>query len=174
MITRFTSWNGNPFISHSTIHMFTDGSKGQIKIAAAAVITYDVFSGRLSDEATIYTTEAKAIRLGYEYLNISNDNHFGFFSNSLSYVQSISSVNIGHPYNWNILNWYYLLTKQGKIVAHVKDHTRLTRERSFPWIWKEGWAHWVLPWKLEHSQLNIFQFVNCSKIAEILPNGIKS
>ena len=40
-------------------------------MAAAAVINKDVFSARLADEATIFSAEAKAIELAFEYIKMS-------------------------------------------------------------------------------------------------------
>ena len=81
-------------------------------MAAAAVINKDVFSARLPDEATIFSAEAKAIELVFEYIKMSKYLHFTIFSDSLSCLQSLHSMNIDHPYILNIL----YKSNQGKIV----------------------------------------------------------
>jgi hypothetical protein len=45
----------------STIEIYTDGSKDQGRVAAAAVTKNEIFSARLPNEASIFITETKAI-----------------------------------------------------------------------------------------------------------------
>ena len=120
---------------HSTIDIYTGGSKDQNKVAAAAVIEHDVFSARLPNEATIFTAEAKAIQLAFEYIKFSNEKHFTIFSDSLSCLQSISNMNIDHPYILDILNQHFLLRKLGKIIefcwipSHINPWQHQSRQR---------------------------------------------
>ena len=67
-----------------TTEIYTDGSKDQGKVAAAAVTKNEIFSARLPNEASIFTAEAKAIQLAFEYIRISNKEHFTIYSDSLS------------------------------------------------------------------------------------------
>ena len=66
------------------IEIYTDGSKDKNKVAAAAVINKDVFFARLRDEAIIFSAEAKAIKLAFEYIKMSKFIYFTIFSDSLS------------------------------------------------------------------------------------------
>jgi hypothetical protein len=86
-------------------------SKDQGNAAAAAVIKIEIFSARLPNEVSIFTAEAKAIQLAFEYTRISSNKHFPIFSDSLSRLQSIRNMNIDHPYILDIVRKYYLLTK---------------------------------------------------------------
>ena len=61
---------------HPEIEIYTDGSKDNNKVAAAAIINHDVFSVRLPNEATIFTAEAKAIQLAFELIKMLTDIHF--------------------------------------------------------------------------------------------------
>ena len=112
----------------SKIDIYTDGSKDQNRVAAAAVIKNEIFSARLPNEATIFTAEAKAIQLAFEFIKISSDKHFTIFSDSLSCLQSIKNRNIEHPYILDILKQYYFVTKQNKSVefcwipSHIGIH----------------------------------------------------
>ena len=87
--------------------IYTYGSKDKNTVAAAAVITKDVFSARLPDEATIFSAEAKAIGLAFEYIKMSNSTYFTIFSDLLSCLQSLHSMNIDYPYILDILYTYY-------------------------------------------------------------------
>ena len=100
----------------SEIAIYTDGSKDKNRVAAAAVIKNDIFSARLPNESTIFTAEAKAIQLAFEYIKTSNDKRFTIFSDSLSCLQSIKNMNIEHPFILDILKQYCILTRQSKIV----------------------------------------------------------
>ena len=53
---------------HPVLEINIVGSKDKNKVAAVAVINHDVFSVRLPNEATIFTAEAKAIQLAFEYV----------------------------------------------------------------------------------------------------------
>jgi ribonuclease HI len=83
---------------------------------AAAVIKNDIFSARLPNESTIFTAEAKAIQLAFEYIKTSNDKQFTIFSDSLSCLQAIKNTNIEHPFILDILKQYCILRRQNKIV----------------------------------------------------------
>ena len=49
-----------------------------------AVNDKEVFSARLPEEATIFSTEAKEIELSFEHKKMSKYTHFTIFSDSLS------------------------------------------------------------------------------------------
>ena len=85
-------------------------------MAAASVINKEVYSARLPDEATIFSAEAKAIILAFEYIKMSKYTYFTIFSDSLSYLLSLHSMNIDHPYILDILYNYIYASNQGKIV----------------------------------------------------------
>ena len=80
------------------------------------MIKKDILSARLPNESTIFTAEAKAIQLAFEYIKTSNDRRFIIFSDSLSCLQSIKNMNIEHPFILDILKQYCILTKQNKTV----------------------------------------------------------
>ena len=106
--------------------MYTEGSKdGRNKAAVAAVVNDDIFSVWLPDEAKIFTAEAKAIELAFEYIRISKNTHFTIFSDSLS---CLHNMNIDHPFLLSILNNYHQVVQKGKKVkfcwvpSHIGIH----------------------------------------------------
>ena len=50
-------------------HIYTDGSKMDEKVAAAAVTDSEIFVSRLADHSSIFTAEARAIDLALEHIN---------------------------------------------------------------------------------------------------------
>ena len=97
-------------------------------MAAVAVINKEVFSGRPPDEATIFSSEAKANELAFEYIRMSKYIHFTIFSDSLSCLQFLHCRNIDHPFIFDLLYTYYYVSKQGKIVNISKTYW-YTREQ---------------------------------------------
>jgi hypothetical protein len=81
----------------SEIAIYTDGSKDKNRVV---VIKNDIFSARLPNESTIFTAEAQAIQLAFEfvYIRTSDDKRFTIFSDSLSCLQSMKNMNIEHPF----------------------------------------------------------------------------
>ena len=75
-----------------------------------------IFSTRLPNKATIFTAEAKAIQLAFEYIKSSSDNISTIFSDSLSCLQSIKNKNLDHSYILDILIQYTNLSLKGKNV----------------------------------------------------------
>jgi hypothetical protein len=63
----------NPKGKLSEISIYTNGSKDQNRVAAAAVIKNDIFSACLPNESTMFTAEAKAIQLAFGYIKTVYD-----------------------------------------------------------------------------------------------------
>ena len=74
----------------------------------------DVFSSGLPDEATIFSTEEKGTELAIEHIKMSKYTHYTLFSESLSCLQSLHSMNIDHPYILDKLYSYYYACNQDK------------------------------------------------------------
>ena len=83
---------------------------------AAAVINKKRISARLPVEVTIFSAEAKAIELAFDYIKMSKYTHFTIFSDSLSCFLCLHCMKIDHPYIFDILYSYYCVSNQGKIV----------------------------------------------------------
>ena len=88
------------------IEIYTDGSRDQNNMHAAAVINKNVFSVRLPDETTIFSAEAKGIELAFEHIKMSKYTHLTIFSDSFSFLQSLHSMNINRPYILDILSCF--------------------------------------------------------------------
>ena len=82
------------------VQIFTDGSKMDEKVAAAAVSSLapkSRFSCRLRDHCRIYTAELQAILLALKQAYISQERKFMIFSDSLSALQALGKLKTDHP-----------------------------------------------------------------------------
>jgi hypothetical protein len=76
------------------VHIFTDGSKSEEKVAAAAVTSKHfkhVFSKRLPDNSSIYSVELSAILLALKLVYQSRSGKFLIVSDSLSSIHSLEA-----------------------------------------------------------------------------------
>ena len=72
-------------------HIYTDGSKVEDKVGCVYISGSHHEKGRLSDGSSIFTAESKAIDMALDYvMNISLDNKFVIFSDSLSVLKSLN------------------------------------------------------------------------------------
>ncbi|WP_419633474.1 ribonuclease H family protein, partial [Thiolapillus sp.] len=82
------------------VQIFTDGSKVDEKVAAAAVSSVapsSPFSCRLRDHCSIYTAELQAILLALKQAYQSQESKFMIFSDSLSALQALGKLKTDHP-----------------------------------------------------------------------------
>ena len=99
-----------------SIHIYTDGSKDNHAVAAAAVCRRLERSTRLPDKASIFSAEAAAILLAFSIVRERRDKHFTIFSDSMSCLQAICGCKLSNPLICDILTEYQNLVSQGKVV----------------------------------------------------------
>ena len=116
-LSAYSKHNTNPSLyldkyrllkNHYTNHQFiyTDGSKSDEAVAAAAVCKGIVFSSRLPNAASIFSAEAKAILLALTFIEYTFQKHFVIFSDSKSVLQAIKNLNWKNPLIYQILQKY--------------------------------------------------------------------
>ena len=91
------------------VQIFTDGSKVDEKVAAAAVSSVapnSPFSCRLKDHCSIYTAELQAILLALKQAYQSQESKFIIFSESLSALQALRKLKTDHPLLIQIQEFY--------------------------------------------------------------------
>ena len=82
------------------VQIFTDGSKVDEKVAAAAVSSVgpnSPFSCRLRDHCSVYTAELQAILFALKQAHQSQERKFMIFSDSLSALQALGKLKTDHP-----------------------------------------------------------------------------
>ena len=93
-------------------YIYTDGSKVEEKVAAAAVTDSEIFVYCLADHSSIFTAEVKAISLALDHIKKTNNTRYIIFSDSLSCLQAflqaspknpwvVTPVNEERPVSWD-------------------------------------------------------------------------
>ena len=102
-------------------NVFTDGSKTEDGVAAAAVSTKQInktFTCRLPDDSSVYTAELRAILLALKHVYYSKGKSF-LISDSLSSLQSIFNLKYDHPALVQILDLYTEMTRDGREIVFI-------------------------------------------------------
>lgn len=97
-------------------HLFTDGSKDAVGVASAAVHGSDISSAKLSKYSSIFSAECYAVILGLQLIELSQDDKFIIFSDSLSCLQALCSFKYEHPHILQIIEIINNLNSQNKSV----------------------------------------------------------
>ena len=112
--------------SHDEV--YTDGSKSNERVGAAAVINHHFQDGettcrqltkRLPDNSTIFAAEATAITLALNYYQHMGPVHYDVvvYSDSMSCLQAIEGEDTENPFILHIMNLLWLLSNKG---THVR------------------------------------------------------
>jgi len=97
-------------------------------VGSAAVYDDHVYSERLPNEASVYSAELHALDLALDHVETSNKYMFLICSDSKSSLQAIHSRDWQNPLVRNILERYYFLRSQHKVIefcwipSHVGIH----------------------------------------------------
>lgn len=134
-------WNNIPpqllINTHSTIHIYTDGSKNDKGTGAAIYCPTNNYSKKykLSPYTSIYTAEAFAVRQAILYVSQYKYSNVTIFSDSLSVLQSIKHFGYTIQKNWYIKNikellfkYSYLNINLAWIPAHKNIHGNETAD----------------------------------------------
>ena len=101
---------------------FTDSSKTEDGVAAAAVLTKRInkpFTCLLPDDSSVYTAELTAILLALKHVYYSKGKSFLILSDSLSSLQSIFNLKYDHPALVQILDLYTEMTRDGREIVFI-------------------------------------------------------
>ena len=129
--------------------MFTDGSKTDDGVAAAAVSSRNYkkpYAYRLPGDSSIYTAELRAILLALKHVYHSKQKSFLILSDSLSALQAIHNLKYDHPVLIKIHELYSQLIQEEReiIFVWVPGHVGI-RGNSAAWWRYLGWTN-ILFW----------------------------
>lgn len=86
------------------VRIYTDGSKDDEKVAAAAVCGDKTVVRRLPDHASIFSAEGQAILLALDIADSKKGSNFVILSDSLSCLQALQNKNLQNPLVLQIVN----------------------------------------------------------------------
>jgi len=96
-------------------HIYTDGSKINNSVAAAAVSREEVKSLQIPDKASIFTAELVALNLTLDIVSHSRHKNLSYFQ-TLSCLLAIQNLHAESGYVMKFLKNYTALVDTGKIV----------------------------------------------------------
>jgi ribonuclease HI len=82
--------------------VYTDGSKQNYRVAAAAVISQHVLMQRLPDQFSIYSAELKGILIALDHIKTDLTKKYLFVCDSLSCLRAIQNMDLNHPFIYAI------------------------------------------------------------------------
>ena len=120
------------------IAIYTDGSKAENKVSAAAYVNGRFFVRRLPDGASVYSAELTALSLAIQYINNSDDCRFVIFSDSLSALQALHGRVFKNPLLCHIIHQYMNATDEGNNIAFcwVPSHVGIRGNELADWTAK--------------------------------------
>jgi len=99
------------------LHFYTDGSKKEAATSAALVTESNVFRCRLTDNASIFSAEARALQMALNAIRINNRNKFVIFTDSRSVLESLEHKRVDNPMILDLLETYQELVDNGKEIV---------------------------------------------------------
>ena len=89
--------------------IYTDGSKTENSIAAAATSNNLSAQVRLPGNASIFTAEFQALKMAFNIVKNCDWDRFITFTDSLSSLQTLDSNNCDHPFIQDILKFLMIV-----------------------------------------------------------------
>ena len=135
--------------------IYTDGSKDDNKVAAAAVTKDLNIQVRLSNCASIFTAELRAILHALDIVSSYDDMSFIIFSDSLSCLYALQGNNFDNPDVLKILERCHELIDSGKnvVFAWCPSHVGIKGNERADKLAKEALGHNVFATKIPYTDL---------------------
>ena len=102
---------------HDSVKLYTDGSKTINGVGCAVVHGSWSYSGRMSNNASVFTAELTALAKALEIISSLKGKHFTVYSDSYSALLAIKEYNSSHPIVQQIMLWLYRLSSRLKHVS---------------------------------------------------------
>ena len=111
------------------VAVYTDGSKADNKVGAAAITNKKFFVRRLPNGCSVFSAELVALGLALQYISASKHTRFVVYSDSLSALQSLSGDCLRNPLLQDVIqNYIYTNREQKKniVFCWVPGHVGIT------------------------------------------------
>ncbi|KAG1679878.1 RNA-directed DNA polymerase from mobile element jockey [Nymphon striatum] len=101
---------------HGYHHIYTDGSRQNDEVAAAAISTLTSLSSRLPDKSSIFSAESKALLLALDIVENSTYGRYIILSDSLSCLMALDNMKYSHPTICEILLKLHTLSSSNHVI----------------------------------------------------------
>ena len=137
--------------------IYTDGSKAENRVAAAATSNNPSAHVRLPGNASIFTAELQALKMAFNIVKNCNWDYFIIFTDSLSSLQALDSNNCDHPFIQDILKLfnYCLLVNKKVVLAWVPSHVGIRGNGKADELAKQALKFNVLDLKVPYTDLKV-------------------
>ena len=137
--------------------IYTDGSKTENRVAAAAISDGLSAQVRLTGNASIFTAELQALKMALNIVKNCDSDHFIIFSDSLSNFQALDSNNCDHPFIQDILKLFNdcCLVNKKVVVAWVPSHVSIKGNEKADKFAKQALNFNVLDLKVPYTYLKV-------------------
>ena len=134
-------------------HIYTDGSKIDEKVGAAATWEYGTLKTHLPDNCTIFSAEAVALINALKIAKASQLRQFIIFTDSLSCLQSIENEDLNNQLILTILEQYTLCTLKDKriVFCWIPSHIGIPGNEKADKYAKEAIDEDVRPIEIPHT-----------------------
>ncbi|KAG1696944.1 hypothetical protein GQR58_006143 [Nymphon striatum] len=101
---------------HGYHHIYTDGSRQNDEVAAAAISSLRSLSSRLPDKSSIFSAESKALLLALDIVENSTYGRYIILSDSLSCLMALDNMKYIHPTICEILLKLHILSSSNHVI----------------------------------------------------------
>ena len=137
--------------------IYTDGSKTDDRVAAAATCDNLSAQVRLPGNASIFTAELQALKLAFNLVRNCDGHHFIVFSDSLSSLQALNGITCDHPFIQDILKLYNncLSVNKRVVLAWVPSHVGIKGNEKADKLAKQALNFNVLDLKVPYTDWKV-------------------
>ena len=137
--------------------IYTDGSKAENRVAAAATCYNLSAQVRLPGNANIFKAELQALKMAFNLVKNCDGNRFIIFTDSLPSFQALDSNNCDHPFIQDILKLFNDCFSVNKkvVLTWVPSHVGIKGNKKADELVKQALNFNVLDLKVYYTDLKV-------------------